>query len=113
LDINFHYHGASGYSYGTNVKGHDVMVSPEGRVTRIYSLNRKADAVAYAGRFGAAKSARKFDIPAGTIRKWVQRGELSPLVVTKSVTLAYRRNRRFDYDDSSSGATITRPGDCK
>lgn len=71
--IVFHYHGASGYSYGTNSKGHDVAVSAKGRIERIYSVNQRQEAVDFGQRFGAAKSSRKFDIPAATIRKWMQR----------------------------------------
>lgn len=73
--IVFHYHGHSGYSYGRNRAGHDVSVSPRGKTERLYTLNQRRDAVEFAGRFGAAKAARKFDIPAATIRSWARRGE--------------------------------------
>ena len=73
-NITFHYHGQSGYSYGVTSMGHDVSVSPAGKVDRLYSINQRREAVEYARRFGAAKAARKFDIPAGSIRSWMVRG---------------------------------------
>jgi hypothetical protein len=75
MDINFHYHGESGWSYGTDTNGHDVSVSPGGKVERVYSVNQRQEAVSCARRFGAAKASRKFDIPVKTIRTWVNRGE--------------------------------------
>jgi hypothetical protein len=73
MDINFHYHGESGWSYGTTTAGHNVEVSPAGKVKRIYSLNERAEVVTFAGRVGPGKASKKFDIPAGTIRSWMGR----------------------------------------
>lgn len=72
--VDWHYHGASGWSYGRDQAGHNYEMSPEGRMARIYSMNERAEAVAYAGRFGDTKAARKFDVPRRTIRTWAERG---------------------------------------
>lgn len=72
--VEWHYHSASGWSYGHDQAGHNYELSPEGRLKRIYSLNERREAVTYAQRFGPARAARKFDIPPGTVRSWASRG---------------------------------------
>jgi hypothetical protein len=74
ITVEWHYQGASGWSYGTDQDGHNYELSPAGKLSRIYSLNERHDAMAYMGRFGASKAARKFDIPQRTIRSWAERG---------------------------------------
>ena len=71
--VEWHYRGASGWSYGKDQEGRNYEMSPEGRLKRIYSLNERGETVTYAQRFGAARAARKFDVPAGTIRSWINR----------------------------------------
>lgn len=73
ITVEWHYHGGSGWSYGRDQAGHNYEMSPEGKVKRIYSMNESREAVAYAGQFGPAKAARKFDIPVDTIRSWKRR----------------------------------------
>lgn len=73
-DVNWHYHGPSGHSLGRDDRGRDYESSPDGKLTRIYSLSQKRQSVAFANIHGAAKAARKYDIPAVTIRKWITRG---------------------------------------
>ena len=72
--VSWHYHGASGWSYGTDQEGHNYEMSPEGKLKRIYSLNERGQAVAFARQAGPAKAARKFDIPPATVRSWMSRG---------------------------------------
>jgi hypothetical protein len=71
--VEWHYHGPSGWSYGQDQDGHNYEMSPEGRLKRIYSLNERSETVTYAQRFGAARAAGKYGIPAGTIRSWMTR----------------------------------------
>jgi hypothetical protein len=72
--VNWHYHGASGWSYGTDQGGHYYEMSPDGKLKRIYSLNERHEVTGYAQKFGPSKAARKFDIPQRTIRSWAERG---------------------------------------
>jgi hypothetical protein len=72
--VNWHYHGLSGWSYGTDQGGHNYEQSPDGKLKRIYSLNERREVTGYAQRFGPSKAARKFDIPQRTIRSWSERG---------------------------------------
>jgi len=74
LAVDWYYHGASGWSYGRDESGHNYEQSPGGKLKRIYSLNQRNEAVAYARRYGAAKAGRKYDVPAKTIRSWMNRG---------------------------------------
>ena len=74
ITVEWHYQGASGWAYGTDQAGHNYELSPAGKLSRLYSLNERHDAMAYMGRFGASKAARKFDIPQRTIRSWAERG---------------------------------------
>jgi hypothetical protein len=72
--VNWHYHGASGWSYGTDQDGHNYELSPEGKLGRIYSPNERREAVDYMRKFGPAKAVRKFGAPRRTIRSWAERG---------------------------------------
>lgn len=74
VTVEWHFHGASGWSYGHDQAGHNYEMSPEGKVKRIYSLNERQAVVDYAQRFGPAKAVRKFDIPRRTVRSWAERG---------------------------------------
>jgi hypothetical protein len=72
--FNWHYEGDT-KAIGVTSAGKDVEFDfTTGKVTRLYSLNQRRDAAAYARRFGAAKAARKFDIPRKTVTTWVNRG---------------------------------------
>jgi len=76
----WHYEGTF-KAFGKDASGHNVEFSFEtGRVSRIYSLNARREAVDYARRLGATKASRKFDIPVATIRSWTERGYLQPKV---------------------------------
>ena len=70
---NWHYEGDT-KAIGIDTSGHDVEFDfTSGKVQRIYSLNQRREATAYARRYGATKAARKLDIPTETIRSWVKR----------------------------------------
>jgi hypothetical protein len=65
-------------AYGTDSNGHSVEFDfATGKLRRMYSLNDKRRAVAYAKRYGAAKAAKKYDIPAATVRVWTRRSQSS------------------------------------
>jgi hypothetical protein len=69
----WHYEGTF-KAFGTDRDGNDVEFDFHGgKVRRIYSLNQRTDAVAYARRFGVPAASRKFGIPAGTIYAWKDR----------------------------------------
>lgn len=72
-NCNWHWKGTD-KAIGTDQAGHDVEFDYQsGKVTRIYSQNDRREAVSYARRFGPAKASRKLNIPAGTIRSWINR----------------------------------------
>jgi hypothetical protein len=73
IAVEWHYHGASGWSYGTDGDGHSYEKSPDGKLKRIYSQDERSETVGYARRFGPAKAGQKFGIPDGTVRSWVTR----------------------------------------
>jgi hypothetical protein len=67
---SWHYEGVY-RALGTDSGGHDVEFEfSSGKLSRIYSINQRRDAVNYARRYGTAKAAAKYDIPAATIRSW-------------------------------------------
>jgi hypothetical protein len=72
--VEWHYHGKSGWSYGTDQDGHNYEMSPDGKLKRIYALNERREAVLLAQRFGPTKASRKFGIPLETVRSWSKRG---------------------------------------
>ena len=76
VTVEWHYHGASGWSYGHDRAGHSYELSPDGKVKRIYSLNECREALAFARRFGPTKAAQKLDIPVNTIKSWRRRRTL-------------------------------------
>ena len=62
------YYKSPTHIYGDDGHGHAVEFDRNaGKVIRLYSVNERREAVAYARRFGAAKAARKFEIPPATI----------------------------------------------
>lgn len=74
MRVTWHYQSGD-VSYGVTDKGHDVMFNAETeRLTRIYSPRQRQESVEYARRFTPATASRKFDIPAATIRSWMNRG---------------------------------------
>lgn len=74
MRITWHHH-AGNVSYGVTDKGHDVMFNgATERLSRIYCFRQRRDSAEYARRFTPAAASRKFDIPAATIRKWMERG---------------------------------------
>lgn len=75
VNVNYHHHGMSGWSYGTCEKGHSYERSPEGRLRRIHSRNERIEVVEYAKEHTAAEASRKFDIPVKTVRTWVNRSK--------------------------------------
>jgi hypothetical protein len=59
---------------GTDESGRDVEFDRHtGKIHRIYSVSERREAILCARRLGAAKTARKFNIPDATIRSWVNR----------------------------------------
>jgi hypothetical protein len=70
----WHYSG-DGMRVGVDAQGRDVRQDLKtGKVSRIYSVQMRRDAVEFAERFGAAHASRKFHIPAKTVQGWVNRG---------------------------------------
>jgi hypothetical protein len=71
--FDWHYRSETHF-YGHDSAGHTVQWDKtSNKLTRLYSVNDRRRSVEYASRFGAAKSGRKYQIPAATIRKWTQR----------------------------------------
>lgn len=69
----WHYEGTY-KAYGTDDSGNDVEFDfRSNRVSRIYSVNQRREAIAYARRYGSVKAAQKFGIPSATIRQWIVR----------------------------------------
>jgi hypothetical protein len=72
-NVRWHYR-TTDIAIGVDEHGNDVRYDRQtGKLSRIYSQNQRKDAVEYAGRFGATKASRKFDIPVETIRSWAKR----------------------------------------
>lgn len=71
----WHYKGTH-TAIGVDDQGHNVEYDyTTEKVHRIYSLNERREAVAYARRFGATKAAKKFDIPYSTLNNWARRSK--------------------------------------
>ena len=69
------YYTSPTHIYGDDPSGHAVEFERvTGKITRLYSVNQRHEAVDYAQRFGAAKASRKLDIPQRTVRSWAERG---------------------------------------
>jgi hypothetical protein len=72
---DWHYEGET-KAIGIDASGHDVEFDfTSGKVQRIYSVNQRSEAVAYARRFGTTKAAQKFDIPVRTVTTWKSRAK--------------------------------------
>ena len=72
---DWHYEGDR-KAIGVDASGHDVEFDfTSGKVQRIYSVNQRREAVAYASRLGPTQASRKLDIPVETIRTWAKRSK--------------------------------------
>jgi hypothetical protein len=72
-NVNWDYHGTSGWSYGQDSDGHNYERSPDGKAKRIYSLSERQNVVTMASRIGAARAGRACGIPSATVRSWAKR----------------------------------------
>jgi hypothetical protein len=72
--FDWHYRSPT-HIYGSDSSGHSVEFDrATGRVTRLYSVNERRQAVDYAQRFGPTKASRKLGVPVNTIKSWAKRG---------------------------------------
>jgi hypothetical protein len=74
-DVSYYFRANSGRSYGITTDGHDVRRDDAtGRISRMYSMTQKRDAVEVVREYGLSAASRKLDIPRPTLKSWATRG---------------------------------------